>query len=321
MDEAAADSDHAFEQIFALTQSSDEASTEEPAYQHHLMQLPTQNSNNCQTPKHRLPHKSSVILCEKHTGKVIEYYCNKCDELCCMTCILQHCGCQAAVIEDEISKTETYKNISTLLQRMESTVKQSTKLREDAAHKEITDQKGRQELKRQVTAFREEINEQLDEWQNQLYLQIDVIHDEAMAKAISTGDASELITTETVKLKENLKRLASREQNFKLLFILSKKSERRIVELEVELAELQKNMDIQECEFIPNRKTIPQLKAENSLGKLNTKNTKKQNCLQEWCQSLVSVKMSLLGVSPKKQSSTNTSPNRSPRISPTNLPL
>lgn len=222
-------------------------------------------------PKMNSSEISEIQICERHKDKLIEYYCKNCDELGCSVCItLNHTHCDKDYISDITRGSKPCTEYSQLLQDLDFVTYDCKKIHTSAKREKHVKEE-REMISKEIKAFREEINRQLDYCERQLEQENEEIHNEEQVTAQSVASESKELHDRAKKLQQNLlKVLEDAGGNDNLLYITVKRDKKVLRELKKQVKDLEANQGTHECKckFNRNESTLKEM-SENALGDLS----------------------------------------------------
>lgn len=226
-----------------------------------------------QMPKRQNSKLSSIRACEQHNDKAIEFLCKDCNVLGCSICTIDyHRECEIVHIKDVANNSVTGDEYESLLQKLDCLMNRCKKVNK-AATKYVTNVDTRRErTRREIQAFRQKIQEQVKQLEKVLEQENNELHDEEKVRAVSVENSSREILEKAEALQSNL--LTMLEQtagNNSILYIQVKKDELVLNDLEKEVKEMEKNLDVKEYQFNPNTDTSLTLNSEDGLGNISCK--------------------------------------------------
>ncbi|XP_053376489.1 uncharacterized protein LOC128547538 [Mercenaria mercenaria] len=235
-------------------------------------QMPKSQNSSTQTSP-----KDLTETCQHHHGKVIKYFCKDHKTLGCSPCMtMNHRNCKIDYIPD-VSRnyiaSPQYQSLLQTLQSLHENVKEMTKSIKE--NKKII-QENQDKVKTDIQKFRQEINTKLDEWEAQIYKEVESLFSREHQRTDSIlAQCCEM----TGRIETHQKSFKTLEQDKKcnMIFIHGKKKEESIkVDKKIE-QKLQQETKANNYMFQPNVAIKNLLKTENTLGKSVAFNTDEES--------------------------------------------
>ncbi|XP_053376512.1 uncharacterized protein LOC123533291 [Mercenaria mercenaria] len=166
--------------------------------------------------------------CQKHHGKVIEYFCKDHKTLGCSPCMtMDHRSCRIDYIPD-VSWTyiasSQYQSLLQALQTLHENLKETNKSIKE--NKRLI-QENQDKVKADIQQFRHEINTKLDKWEAEMYKEIERLVSREHQRIYSTLTQCQEMTRKIEAQQTSFKSL-ERDKKCNLMFIHGKKKEESI---------------------------------------------------------------------------------------------
>ena len=220
-------------------------------------------------------------FCSKHNGKLIEYFCEKHEQLCCSVCAtLGHSQCGVLYIDDIAGGFDTSQEYQDLLKQIKLL---ETKLTETKKLSEKNCRDVKQcctSLISDIQQFRSQINTKLDEIVRTLKDKAQKIksHDLKSMESISTQ--TENIQKRLSEMSSTLESLEKYKQN-QQLFITTKASLKQVMDFSKQTDKISLENKIRKYSFSWNEEILQSLESCCELVNLNVKGREKRNLQKE----------------------------------------
>ncbi|XP_045173576.2 E3 ubiquitin-protein ligase TRIM71-like [Mercenaria mercenaria] len=235
-----------------------------------------------QNPSTQTSPKDLTETCQHHHGKVIEYFCKDHKTLGCSPCItINHRNCKIDYIPDVSSNYITSPQYQSLLQALQSLHENVKEITKSIKENKKLIQENQDKVKTDIQKFRQEINTTLDEWEAQIYKDIESLFSREHQRTDSTLTQCHEMTGKIETQQKTFKTL-EKDKKCNMIFIHGKKKEESVKGDKKIEQKLREETKANSYIFKPNLAIKNLLKTETTLGTLfNTDDEPKPKTLQD----------------------------------------
>ena len=208
-----------------------------------------------------------TILCDCNQKRAVEVNCEKHAEVICPSCkTINHRNCKTCPIKDKVDK-HTQKQLKNLMNKAKllKVEMESCKQDEEAIRKKLDDYKV--ECKREITAFRRDINAILDKIEKEVIVKLDTRAKQqlqAIEKKIADMAASILALNADLDIIDN----ANKTNKGEIMFSANIKVSKSISEYDDLIGDIRNDMRQPKLKFERNEKLTDILKSVEGLGRI-----------------------------------------------------
>ena len=205
-----------------------------------------------------------TILCDCNQKRAVEVYCEKHADVICPSCkTIKHRNCKTCPITDKVDK-HTQKQLKDLIDKAKSlkVEMESCNQDEEAMRKKLDDYK--EECKKEITAFRRDINAILDKIEKEVIDKLDTQQLQAIEKKIADMAASLLALNADLDIIDN----ANTTNKGEIMFSANVKVSKSISEYDDLIRDIRNDMLQPKLKFERNEKLTDILKSVEGLGRI-----------------------------------------------------
>ncbi|XP_045174588.2 uncharacterized protein LOC123535893 [Mercenaria mercenaria] len=231
---------------------------------HHLV-----NKDNID--KHAVPTKDSGLcteMCRDHKNEVIKFFCVNHEALGCHDCMtMDHRTCKIDYIPDKCSSIGDSEEFREVMRKLDQKVNEAEDVIKMASCREKELDSCHDRLLKEITMFRKEINDRLDQLQTQIVA-------DAGQKKFTDQQAVKKVLETCTKNSSEIKQLQSRLQDYKAsqqngqLYITMKQAKSKLKSDEIKEADRSLEMTNMQYVFEQNQGLENMLSTQNAFGKL-----------------------------------------------------
>ncbi|XP_053389382.1 E3 ubiquitin-protein ligase TRIM33-like, partial [Mercenaria mercenaria] len=230
---------------------------------HHLV-----NKDNM--AKHAVIKESDECTekCQVHKKEVIKFFCPKHEALGCKDCIvLDHRACDIDYIPDKCTGIGDSAEFREVLRELDQKVNEVEDIIKLAACRENELDSCHDRLIKEITMFRKEINDRLDQLQKQIQTDVD-------RKKFTDKQAVKNVVETCTNISSDIKQRQSRLQDYKAsqqngqLYIILKQAKSKLKSEEIKEADRSLEKTNMQYTFEQNQDLEDMLSRQNAFGKL-----------------------------------------------------
>ncbi|XP_045161866.2 E3 ubiquitin-protein ligase TRIM71-like [Mercenaria mercenaria] len=217
-------------------------------------------------------------VCQKHSDKVIEYFCNPHEILGCSACITtEHRSCikvdYIPVVAATFGKSKEFNNLH---ENLESLLSLNEKNKSNIRNKSKVVDIQADRAKVQVTALRTEVDALFDRLEEKIDRSIDDVRNRDKKKIVKLSNKSDAVSA---NLKDHISVIETKVNEGKIcqLFIETKRMEESERKLHAEVQTIAEDSNIQIFQFQPDQMIVDMMEKLTVIGKLKVldKNAKR----------------------------------------------
>ena len=208
-----------------------------------------------------------AILCGCNQKRAVEVYCEKHDKVICSLCeTVKHRNCKASPIKDKVSR-DTKKQLKVVMDKAKSlkTAIENCKKDVEENRNKLYDTKG--ECKKEISAYRREINEILDKMEKEALENLETRANRQL-QAIQKQIAVLLASLQTLDTDFCIIDKAYKTNREEIMFSANVKCSKSISEYDELINDMVNNLQLPKLNFQRNTQLTDVLKREEGLGRL-----------------------------------------------------
>ena len=201
-----------------------------------------------------------AILCGCDQKRAVDIYCEKHEEVICPSCEkIKHRNCKTCQIKDKVTK-DTKKILKELMDYAKSLKAgiESCKQDGEANHKKLDENKD--ECKKEITAFRREINKILDNFEEDIIENLDTIAKQQL-QALEKHNAALAAALQALDMDLESIENATKTNKDKIMFSANIKISKSLSEYDDLIQEIRNGMQLPNLKFHKNKKLTDLLKS------------------------------------------------------------
>ncbi|XP_045161865.2 uncharacterized protein LOC123526684 [Mercenaria mercenaria] len=208
-------------------------------------------------------------VCQKHSDKIIEYFCNPHEILGCSACITtEHRSCiKVDYIPDVAATFGKSKEFNNLHENLESLLSLNEKNRSNIRNKTKVVDIQADKAKVQVTTLRSEVNALFDRLEEKIDRSIDDVRNRDKKKIVKLSNKSDAVSA---NLKDHISVIETKINEGKMcqLFIETKRMKESERKLHAEVQTIAEDSNLQIFQFQPDQMIVDMTEKLTDIGKL-----------------------------------------------------
>ena len=210
-----------------------------------------------------------AILCGCDQKQAVEVYCENHAEVICPTCeTIKHRNCKTSPIKDKVTR-DTKKELKELMNEAKSLIIEIENCKKDgeANRKKLEGKK--EECKKEVTAFRREINLILDKMEKEILESLDSLSNQNL-QAIEKHVAAMTVSLKAMNANLDSIDNAYKTKKDEVMFSANVKFSKTLSEYDDLIQDIRNSMQLPDLKFKQNKKLTDLLKQGEGLGIIDT---------------------------------------------------